>query len=83
MEYCIMEALNETTQQSEIRINMCFEEAPLGKYGFLPYGESMIQAYTKNHFSVDLIRFTFGIFRRNAVVVAIHLCDDSRVCLHT
>lgn len=39
MEYCLMIGLNETTQEPEIRINMCFEKASLGKYIFLPYGE--------------------------------------------
>lgn len=39
MEYCLMVALNETTQEPEIRINMCFASAPLGKYAFLPYGK--------------------------------------------
>lgn len=39
LEYCLMVALNETTQTPEIRINVCFEKASLGKFVFLPYGK--------------------------------------------
>lgn len=39
LEYCLMVALNETTQTPEIKINVCFEKTSLGKFVFLPYGK--------------------------------------------
>lgn len=39
-----MIALNETTQDAEIRVNVCFEKVSLGKYVFLPYGKQLIRS---------------------------------------
>lgn len=80
MEYCLMVALNETTQEPEIRINMCFEKASLGKYVFLPYGKLAILLSLANAFQHSSIS---NHSARYVAVGAVHRCNDSCIPLHT